>query len=59
VVDQALTNIDKWNRIMLRNLGALRDLRRSSVVINNAGQVNIGERQITVTRVSEDKDEEA
>jgi hypothetical protein len=34
---------ERWNRIMLRTLRALRDLRRYSqpVLIQNAGQVNV------------------
>jgi hypothetical protein len=49
-IEQAMTMIERWNRIYLRTLRALRDLRRYStpIQINNPGQVNIGERQINV-----------
>jgi hypothetical protein len=45
---------DRWNRIMLRNLRALRDLRRYSgpVMIQNApgGQVNLAGQQVNVNQ---------
>ena len=49
-VDQAAQMVDRFNRIALRTLRALRDLRRYApvVVVQNAGQVNIGERQVNV-----------
>jgi hypothetical protein len=42
---------DRWNRIFLRNLRALRNLRRyaPAVHIENHGQVNIGEKQVNVS----------
>jgi hypothetical protein len=48
--EQAMAMVDRWNRIMLRTLRALRDLRRYSpnVTITNPGQVNIGQQQVNV-----------
>ncbi|GEM_PF-2051445 len=51
----AINMADKWNRIYLRNLRALRDLRRYSmpVTINNPQQVNIatdGGQQVNVAK---------
>lgn len=50
--DQAMTMYDRWNRIFLRTLRALRDLRRYQVVVNApGGQVNIaapGGQQVNV-----------
>jgi hypothetical protein len=39
--------LDRYNRSFLRNLKALRDLRRSNVMLNiqNIGQVNFGSGQ--------------
>jgi hypothetical protein len=39
--------VDRFNRIFLRTLRALRDLRKHAptVVVQNAGQVNVGEQQ--------------
>jgi hypothetical protein len=49
-IEQAMTMIERFNRVYLRTLRALRDLRRysTSIQINNAAQVNIGEKQINV-----------
>ena len=49
-VERSAAMVDRWNRIFLRTLRALRDLRRysSPVHIENAGQVNIGEQQVNV-----------
>ena len=48
--DRAYEMADRWGRIALRNLRALRDLRRygASVTIQNAGQVNLGGQQVNV-----------
>ena len=44
--------IDQFNRMFIRNLKALRDLRKSNVLLNieKVGQVNIGDKQINVER---------
>ena len=49
-VDQAAGTVDRFNRIFMRALRQLRDLRRyaPAVVVHNAGQVNVAERQVNV-----------
>jgi hypothetical protein len=49
-IDQAAEMMDRFNRIFLRTLRALRDLRRytGSVIVQNAGQVNVGGQQVNV-----------
>jgi hypothetical protein len=53
-VQEAAGMVDRWNRMFLRNLRALRDMRRllpGPVIVNNAGQVNIaaeGGQQVNV-----------
>jgi hypothetical protein len=49
-LERAGAMADRFNRIFLRTLGALRDLRRygPTVVVQNAGQVNVGGKQINV-----------
>jgi len=49
-VADAAGMVDRWNRMFMRSLRQLRDLRRYNVVIQNAGQVNIGEKQVNVSR---------
>jgi hypothetical protein len=50
-VEQAAAMMDRFNKIFLRSLRALRDLRRYNrpVIVQNAGQVNVGEKQINVS----------
>ena len=38
--------LDRLNRLFLRSLRALRDLRRAGVVTINAAQVNIAQQQV-------------
>ena len=47
--------VDRFNRIFLRTLRALRDLRRysPSVTIQNAGQVNIAQQQTNTATLGE------
>jgi len=56
--DQAAAMVDRFNRLFMRTLRGLRDLRRygGKVTIERAGQVNIGEQQVNVAgqRVEED-----
>jgi hypothetical protein len=56
-LEQAIQMADRFNRIFLRTLRQLRDLRRySPVVINNAEQVNVatnGGQQINVAQAEE------
>jgi hypothetical protein len=49
-VEQAAGMVDRFNRIFLRTLRALRDLRRQApgVVVQSAGQVNVAEQQVNV-----------
>jgi hypothetical protein len=49
-VEQAAAMVDRFNRIFLRTLRALRDLRRGPqpVLVQNAGQVNVGQQQVNV-----------
>ena len=42
--------VDRFNRMLLRTLRGLRDLRRyAPVVIQSAGQVNVGAQQVNVS----------
>lgn len=54
-VEQAHRLADSYNRQFLRVLRQLRDLRRYSAVIiqNNGGQVNVGNQQVNVQKLSE------
>jgi hypothetical protein len=49
-VEQAAAKADRFNRMALRTLRALSDLRRyaPSVIVQNAGQVKIGQQQLNV-----------
>lgn len=49
-LDQSAAMADRWQRAYLRTVRALRDLRRHApVVIQSAGQVNIGGQQINLS----------
>jgi hypothetical protein len=60
-IEHAVQSADKWNRIYMRTLRQLRDLRRySPVTINNPQQVNIaanGGQQVNVSKADEEKSE--
>ena len=45
--------VDRFNRLFLRTLRALRDLRRyaPTVMIQDAGQVNIGQQQVNAVQI--------
>lgn len=46
-IEQAHQMADRWNRIFLRTLRQMRDLRRyPSVIINKGGQVNVAQNQV-------------
>ena len=49
-VDQAAQMVDRFNRIFMRSLRALRDLRRHAptLVVHNAQQVNVAQNQLNV-----------
>jgi hypothetical protein len=48
--DQAGEMFDRFNKVYLRTMRALRDLRRYSrpIIVQNAGQVNVGGQQVNV-----------
>lgn len=49
-LDQAVQMADRFNRLFLRTVRGLRDLRRyATVIVNSGGQVNIGDRQVNVS----------
>jgi hypothetical protein len=49
-MEQAAGMCDRFNRIFMRTLRGLRDLRRYSptVIVQNAEQVNVGQQQVNV-----------
>jgi hypothetical protein len=49
-IEQTAAMVDRFNRMYLRTLRALRDLRRytPAVIVQNAGQVNVGAQQVNV-----------
>ena len=51
-VEQAAAMMDRFNKIFLRSLRALRDLRRHGrpLIVQNAGQVNVAEQQMNLSR---------
>ena len=44
--------VDRFNRLFTRTLRSLRDLRRysASVVVQNVGQLNLGQAQVNITK---------
>ncbi len=53
-INQAAAMADRFNRIFLRSIRALRDLRRYSatVIVQNAGNVNVAEQQVNVGNIT-------
>jgi hypothetical protein len=49
-IDQAAQMADRFDRMFMRALRQLRDLRRYTVVVQHAEQVNVGQQQINVGR---------
>jgi hypothetical protein len=51
-VDQAAQMVDRFNRIFMRALRMLKDLRRhaQTLVVQNVGQMNVAEQQINVAQ---------
>ncbi len=49
-MDQSAAMADRFHRIFMRTLRSLRDLRRynPAVIVQNAGQVNVGGQQVNV-----------
>lgn len=54
-LEASLQAADRWQRSFLRTLRALRDLRRHApqIVVQHAGQVNVGQQQVNVNTDSE------
>ena len=52
-IDQAVAMVDRFNRLHLRTLRQLRDLRRygQQIIISNPGQVNIGQQQVNAAQI--------
>lgn len=50
MTESLLPSLDRFNKMFLRNLKALRDLKRSNAVLNigNVNQINIGEKQVNL-----------
>ena len=50
-IEQAHMMADRYNRMFLRTLRQMRDLRRYAppVIVNNGGQVNVGQQQVNVS----------
>jgi hypothetical protein len=50
-VEQAAAMVDRFGRMFARSLRALQNLRRHTppVVVQNAGQVNVGHQQLNVS----------
>lgn len=46
------TMVDRFSKLFVRTLRALQDLKRMApqVVVQNAGQVNVGSQQVNVAR---------
>jgi hypothetical protein len=53
VAEQAGAMVERFNRMFLRTLRALQDLRRytTPVIVQNAGQVNVGGQQVNMAAV--------
>ena len=54
-VNRAADMIDKFQRMFLRTLRALQNMRRVPVIVQNAGQVNVGQQQVNVGAVREER----
>ena len=50
-IEQAAAMSDRFNRLFVRTLRALRDLRRYSpqVVVQHAGQINVAQQQVNLS----------
>ena len=53
-IDQAASLADRYHRMFVRSLRALRDLRRynPTIVFQNTGQVNVGQEQVNVANTA-------
>ena len=46
--------LDQYNRMLIRNIKAIRDLKRGNILLNisNVNQMNIGEKQVNLGKNS-------
>lgn len=59
VIDRAKADVDRYHRIVMRVQRALRDQRRyGAVVVQHAGQVNVGQQQVNVARAAGEEERE-
>lgn len=51
-IEQSAAMADRFNRMFLRAVRSLRDLRRHSpnIIVKSAGQVNVGQQQVNVSK---------
>ena len=54
-IEQAMAMADRFNRISNRTLRTLRDQRRTTLIVQNAGQVNVGKQQVNVQNAGADE----
>ena len=47
--------VDRFSRISNRTLRTLRDQRRTTFIVQNAGQVNVGKQQVNVQNAGADE----
>ena len=52
-VNRASDMVDRFNRMFLRTLRALQNMRRVPVIVQNAGQVNVGQQQVNISTSNE------
>lgn len=52
-VEQAGVMADRFHRIYLRTLRALLNMRRVPIIVQNAGQVNVGQQQVNISGAQE------
>ena len=50
MIDSLQPSLERFNRMFLRNLKALRDLKKAEGILNitNIGQMNVGEKQVNI-----------
>jgi hypothetical protein len=48
-VNRASDMVDRFNRMFLRTLRALQNMRRVPVIVQNAGQVNLAQQQVNIS----------
>ena len=54
-VNRASDMVDRFNRMFLRTLRALQNMRRVPVIVQNAGQVNVGQQQVNVAPLNNEE----